>query len=109
RSRSDERPLFGGRNVLTRSPDQARELVDALEALGAQAIEAPTFRIAPPEDPEAVDRPAGSLDGYHWVVFESATAVTRFLSALARGPRDLRAFGGVAVCAVGPSTADRLI
>jgi uroporphyrinogen III methyltransferase/synthase len=35
--------------------------------------------------------------------------VTRFLSALARGPRDLRAFGGVGVCAVGPSTAERLI
>ena len=43
------------------------------------------------------------------MVFESATAVTRLLSALARGPRDLRALGGVSVCAIGPSTADRLI
>ena len=105
----DERPLFGKRIVVTRSPDQARELVDSLEGLGAEAIEAPTFRLAPPDDPEAVDRAAASLDSYHWVVFESATAVTRFMSALSRGPRDLRAFGGVSVCAVGPSTADRLI
>jgi uroporphyrinogen III methyltransferase/synthase len=105
----DERPLFGKRIVVTRSPDQARELVDSLEGLGAEAIEAPTFRLAPPEDPEAVDRAAASLDSFNWVVFESATAVTRFLSALARGPRDLRAFGGVGVCAVGPSTAERLI
>ena len=88
----DERPLFGRRIVVTRSPEQARELVDALENLGAQAIEAPTFRLAPPEDPEAVDRAAASLDEYHWVVFESATAVARFLvGAHARTARSARA------------------
>jgi uroporphyrinogen III methyltransferase/synthase len=42
------------------------------------------------------------------VVFESAGAATRFLAALTRGPRDLRALGRVHVCAIGPSTADRL-
>ena len=104
----DVRPLFGRRIVVTRSPEQARELADELENLGAQALEAPTFRIEPPEDPEAVDRAAASVDNYQWVLFESATAVNRFFSALGRGPRDLRAFGGVSVCAIGPSTADRL-
>jgi len=104
----DVRPLFGRRIVVTRSPEQARELAEELENLGAQALEAPTFRIEPPEDPEAVDRAAASVDNYQWVLFESANAVNRFFSALARGPRDLRAFGGVSVCAIGPSTADRL-
>lgn len=104
----DERPLFGRRIVVTRSPEQAPELVESLEALGAQAIHAPTFRIVPPDDPEAIDRAASSIDDYEWVVFESAGAVTRFLAALRRGPRDLRALGRVHVCAVGPSTADRL-
>jgi uroporphyrinogen III methyltransferase/synthase len=104
----DDRPLFGKRIVVTRSPEQAGDLVDALENLGAEAIVAPTFRIGPPDDPEAVDRAAAQLNNYRWVVFESATAVTRLLSALARGPRDLRAFGGVSVCAIGPSTAERL-
>src|SRR5690606_9571509 len=51
----DERPLFGRRIVVTRSPEQAPELVERLEALGAQAILAPTFRIVPPEDPAAMD------------------------------------------------------
>ena len=104
----DVRPLFGRRIVVTRSPEQARELAEQLENLGAQAIEAPTFRLAPPDDPEAVDRAAASVDNYQWVLFESATAVSRFLAALGRGPRDMRAFGGVSVCAIGPSTADRL-
>jgi uroporphyrinogen III methyltransferase / synthase len=104
----DERPLFGRRIVVTRSPEQARELVELLENFGAQAIEAPVFRIIPPEDPEAVDRAAASADDYQWIVFESANAVTRFLNALTRGPRDLRALGTVRICAIGPSTAERL-
>jgi uroporphyrinogen III methyltransferase/synthase len=105
----DERPLFGRRIVVTRSPEQAGELVERLEALGAQALTAPTFRLTPAEDPEALDRAAASVDDFHWVVFESASAVTRFLSALTRGPRDLRTLGHVLICAIGPSTADRLI
>lgn len=104
----DERPLFGKRIVVTRSAEQAPELVDALETLGAQTLVAPTFRIAPPEDPEALDRAAASVDEYDWVVFESASTATRFLSALTRGPRDLRALGRVRLCAIGASTADRL-
>lgn len=104
----DERPLFGRKVIVTGSPEQARELSDALENLGAEAIEAPTFRIAPPEDPEAIDRAAASVDKFQWVVFESAPAVNRFLAALHRGPRDIRALGPVAICAVGSSTADRL-
>jgi uroporphyrinogen III methyltransferase/synthase len=105
----DERPLFGRRVVVTRSQEQARELVERLEGAGAQAILAPTFRLTPPDDPEAIDRAAASVDDYQWLVFESANAVTRFLAALARGPRDLRALGGVSICAVGSFTAERLI
>jgi uroporphyrinogen III methyltransferase/synthase len=104
----DERPLFGKRIVVTRSPEQARELAEKLETLGAQALLAPTFRVAAPDDPEAMDRAAASVDDYQWVVFESASAVTRFLAALTRGPRDLRALGHVHLCAIGPSTGDRL-
>jgi uroporphyrinogen III methyltransferase/synthase len=104
----DERPLFGRRIVVTRSQEQARELVDGLENLGAQALLAPTFRLAPPDDPEALDRATASVDQYQWLVFESANAVARFLSALTRGPRDVRALGRLAICAIGTSTADRL-
>lgn len=105
----DERPLFGRRIVITRSPEQARTLVEELELLGAQAIEAPTFRPSPPDDPEAIDRAVASLDGYDWLVLESANAVSRFLGTLLRSPRDLRALGRLAICAIGPSTAERLV
>lgn len=104
----DERPLFGKRIVITRSRDQARELADELERLGAQTIEAPLFRLAPPEDPEAIDRAAASADANQWIVFASANAVTKFFAALLAGPRDLRALGAVSICAIGPTTVDRL-
>jgi uroporphyrinogen III methyltransferase/synthase len=105
----DERPLFGRRIVVTRSPEQAGDLVDRLEALGAQAIQAPTFRITAAEDPEALTLAAALVEDYQWVVFESASAVTRFLAAIASGPSDLRTLGNVRICAIGPSTADRLV
>jgi uroporphyrinogen III methyltransferase/synthase len=105
----DERPLFGKRIVVTRSHEQAQDLCEALENLGAQAIEAPTFKLSPAEDPESVERAAASVDGYAWVIFESANAVGRFLGSLSRGPRDLRALGGVSICAIGPSTTERLL
>lgn len=104
----DQRPLFGKRIVVTRSREQARDLVDALEGLGAQTIAAPTFRLVPADDPEALDRAAASAGQYQWIVLESANAVSRFFGALLNGTRDLRVLGGVRVAAIGPSTADRL-
>jgi uroporphyrinogen III methyltransferase / synthase len=104
----DQRPLFGRRIVVTRSRDQARALVETLEGLGAQTIEAPTFRLVAPEDPEAIDRAAAHAADYHWLIFESANAAGRFMSTLLNGSRDLRVLGQVRVAAIGPSTADRL-
>jgi uroporphyrinogen III methyltransferase/synthase len=104
----DERPLFGRRIVVTRSHEQAQELVERIENLGGLAIEAPTFRLGPPDDPEAVDRAAANIDTFEWVIFESANSVARFFGALYQGPRDVRALGETSVCAIGPSTADRL-
>ena len=104
----DARPLFGRRIVLTRSPERARDLMEAIENLGAESVLAPTFRVLPPEDPEAVDRAAASIDRYDWVVFESAVAAARFLNALMRGPLDARALARTSICAIGPSTVEEL-
>ena len=104
----DERPLFGRRVVVTRSRERARDLSNLLEGLGAQAIEVPTFRLLPADDPEALERAVASSQQFQWVVCESANSAHRFLKTLLSGTRDLRALGGVKVAAVGPSTADQL-
>lgn len=103
----DDRPLFGRRIVVTRSREQAGELVDLLEERGAEAIQAPTIRIAAPEDMDALDRACREAPGYAWIVFTSANGVDSFMRRLLAGG-DIRDLKGVRLCAIGPSTAERL-
>jgi uroporphyrinogen III methyltransferase/synthase len=104
----DERPLFGKRILVTRPREQAAEFVDRLEALGAQAIEAPLVRILPPLDFGPLDEACAHVDRFNWIVFTSGNAVDAFMDRLLRSTRDLRALGGVKLCAIGPATADHL-
>lgn len=104
----DDRPLFGRRIVVTRSREQAGELVDMLQQRGAEAIQAPTIRIAVPDDMDALDRACLDAGAYTWLVFTSANAVDSFMQRLlAIG--DIRDLKGVRLCAIGPSTAQRLV
>ena len=104
----DARPLFGKRVLVTRPRDQAAEMVALLEARGAEAIEAPMIRIAPPEDFGPLDAACAAVHSYDWIVFASANAVDVFIKRLLATPLDLRALKGVNLCAVGPATAERL-
>lgn len=104
----DARPLFGRRVLVTRSREQAPELIELLEANGAEAIHAPVIRIAPPEDLKPLDRACADIAAYDWVVFASPNAVQAFFDRLFRGHRDLRALGHARICAVGSGTAARL-
>jgi uroporphyrinogen III methyltransferase/synthase len=104
----DARPLFGKRILVTRPREQAAELTDQLEAMGAEAIEAPMIRILPPEDLEPLDQVCRDVGNFDCIIFASANAVDSFIERLLAGPRDMRALGGVKLCAVGPSTAERL-
>jgi uroporphyrinogen III methyltransferase/synthase len=103
----DERPLFGRRIVVTRSSEQAGELIDMLEERGAEAIQAPTIRIAPPEDSSALDEACRAAGTFDWIVFTSANAVDQFMKRL-QANGDIRDLKGVRLCAIGPSTASRL-
>lgn len=104
----DERPLFGRRVLVTRSRDQAGELVDLLESFGAEAVEAPLIRIAPPEDRGPLERACAEAGTYDWIVFTSANGADSFMRCLMDGPRDARALAGAKICTVGPGTAARL-
>ena len=103
----DNRPLAGRRIVVTRSREQATELIDMLEERGAEAIPAHAIRIAAPEDPAPLDEACRNAGSFDWIVFASANAVDYFMrSLLATG--DVRDLHGVRLCTVGPSTASRL-
>ena len=104
----DARPLFGKRVLVTRSREQAGELIDLLEDLGAEAIEAPSIRIVPPTDLAAVDEACAAAASCDWIVFTSANGVEHFMRRLLAGPLDVRALRGPRLCAIGPATAERL-
>ena len=104
----DRRPLFGKRIVVTRPRDQARELVERIEEAGAEAIEAPTVTSMAPDDDTMLMEAADNASRFDWIVFTTATAVESFLRVLLSGQGDIRSLKGVQLCAIGPSTADRL-
>jgi uroporphyrinogen III methyltransferase / synthase len=104
----DARPLFGKRVLVTRPREQAAELIERLESMGAEAVEAPMIRIAPPDDYGPLDDACGRVAAFDWIVFTSTNAVDAFIERLLRTPHDLRALGSVKLCVVGPATAERL-
>jgi uroporphyrinogen III methyltransferase/synthase len=104
----DARPLFGKRVLVTRPRDQAGELVDRLEAMGAEAILAPMIRTLPPDDMEPLDDACSRVGTFDWIIFSSANGVDVFVERLLRTGQDLRALAGVKLCVVGAATAERL-
>jgi uroporphyrinogen III methyltransferase/synthase len=104
----DQRPLFGRRVLVTRSRHQARELVELLEAAGAEAVEAPVLRVAPLESFEALDEAADAMNAYDVVVFTTVSGVEGFMHRIFERGRDARALTGPLLCAVGVGTSERL-
>jgi uroporphyrinogen III methyltransferase/synthase len=101
----DQKPLFGKRILVTRSREQASELSQRLEELGAEAIEIPTIEIRPPSRWSSLDRAIRSLSKYQWLIFTSVNGVDSFFRRLAERKRDLRDLKGVRIAAIGPATA----
>src|SRR3954471_13825972 len=104
----DARPLFGKRVLVTRPREQAAELSERLETMGAEAIEAPMIRVVPPEDFGPLDEACARAGTFDWIIFPSANSVEAFMRRLMAGPRDLRSLGEVKLCTVGPATGERL-
>ncbi len=102
------RPLRGRRIAVTRAREQADELAQALEALGAQVIAAPMIRIEPLSDLAPLGAALTQLSRYAWLVFTSQNAVEVVCERLAEwglAPHDL---ARAAVAAIGPATAAAL-
>lgn len=103
----EDRPLFGRSVVVTRSADQAGDLVKCLRELGADVVEVPVIAIeGPASSGAALRQGVGGLEEgcYDWVAFTSANAVHRFFDFVP----DARRLGRARVAAVGPSTAQAL-
>jgi len=101
-------PLFGRSVLITRPIGEADRSAADLEALGAEALVAPTVAIRPVEETGPMDAAIDRLPEFDWLVFTSANGVRHFLHRLEQRGRDLRALGGIRLAAIGPSTAEEL-
>ncbi len=104
----DSRPLFGQRVLVTRARSQASRLATRLEDLGASTVQVPTIEIRPVDDPTELDDAVQALSGYDWLTFTSSNAVEQLWKRVEAAGLDGRAFHGVQIAAVGPSTARAL-
>jgi uroporphyrinogen III methyltransferase/synthase len=105
----EKRPLMGKRIVVTRAREQASELVAQLTELGAECLEFPTIKIAPPEDWTPLDQALDALALYDWLIFTSVNGVDAFFQRLFARQKDVRVLGHVRTAAIGPATAARLL
>ncbi|MFO7708763.1 MAG: uroporphyrinogen-III C-methyltransferase [Desulfobacterales bacterium] len=104
----ERRPLLGRRIVVTRSREQASDLVRALSELGAECLECPTIETVPADDTGPLDAAIAELALFDWIVFTSVNGVGFFFDRLFQLGRDVRALGRIRTAAIGPATADRL-
>lgn len=101
-------PLFGKRIAVTRTRQQAGELVRQLRELGADAYEMPTIRIEPAPNKREFYELVADAHIYDWIVFTSPNGVDAFFKAFFEIYRDARDLGGARIAAIGPATADRV-
>ncbi len=104
----EKRPLFGKRVLVTRTREQASELVLSLENLGAECLEYATISIEPPESWEEFDRSLEEVSSYDWILFTSLNAVSFFFRRLLEKGLDARSLHGPKVGVVGRVTAEAL-
>lgn len=105
----EKRALFGRRIVVTRTREQASELVAQLEEEGAECLEYPTIHIEPVDDYTVPDQAIHGMGDYQWVLFTSLNAVTYFFRRLALLGLDSRQLAGPKIAAVGKATAEKLL
>lgn len=105
----EKRPLFGRRIIVTRTREQASDLVSGLEEAGANCLEYSTINIQPTDSYEILDSELERLNEYHWIIFTSLNGVEYFFQRLYERGLDARSLKGPGIAVVGRSTADLLL
>jgi uroporphyrinogen-III synthase len=101
------KPLEGKRVVVTRALEQSQSLVDALRDAGAEPILLPLVAFAPADNLAEIDACLKNSARFDWVFFTSQNALRAVQQRCAALQLPLtRAFAGVKIAAVGPSTAE---
>jgi uroporphyrinogen III methyltransferase/synthase len=104
----EKRALFGKRILITRTRDQASELVSLLEEAGANCLEFATISIVQPDSHTIIDQALTDIGRHDWLLFTSLNAVKYFFARLFEKNMDARDLQGLKIGVVGKATADAL-
>ncbi len=104
----ERRPLSGRRVVVPLTRDHPGGLPARLAELGADVLEIPTNRTAPPTDRQTMIEALAGLGEYDWAVFTSVPGVEAFFGAVLAAFEDIRSVGNLRFAAIGSATAARL-
>ncbi len=105
----EKRPLFSKKIIVTRTREQASELVALLEENGADCLEYSTINIEPVSDYRILDRELDNIDTCRWLIFTSLNAVTYFFRHLYARGGDTRSLAGPRLAVVGRATGEELM
>jgi uroporphyrinogen III methyltransferase/synthase len=104
----EKKPLFGKKILVTRTRDQASELVNLLEEEGAECLEGSTIALVPPDSWAELDAALDNLAAYDWLLFTSINAIAFFFKRLQEKNLDARDLKGPRIGVVGTATAEVL-
>ncbi len=104
----EKQPLLGKKVLVTRTRQQASELVRLLERKGAGCIECPTIEVRQVDDLSILDDAIKNASSFHWIIFTSPNAVKFFFLRVDQLGMDVRALGNAKIATVGSSTAKAL-
>ena len=106
----DNKILFGKKILVTRTRTQASKLTRQLENLGADVVEFPTIKIAPPSDNfKILDAAISNIKNFEWLIFTSANGVEKFFERLKIAKLDARALSASKIAVIGSGTAEKLL
>lgn len=104
----EKRPLFGKKIIVTRTREQASELIYELEEHGANCLECSTIKITPIKKTPELDNALERISEFHWILFTSLNGVKYFFEKLHASGMDARDLKGPGIAAIGKATADLL-
>tara|TARA_B100001123_G_scaffold444831_1_gene594708 strand:+ start:1101 stop:2624 length:1524 start_codon:yes stop_codon:yes gene_type:complete len=104
----EQKPLFGKRIAITRTQQQASELMHRLHQLGADVIELPLIQVSRAESGEVKKEVFAELGSYEWILFSSPNGVRFFFEIFFEEFQDVRSLGFMRIGAVGPATAKEI-
>ena len=77
-----EKPLAGRRILVPPARPEVNSLLRMLERKGAEVLEFPALRVAPPTDYGPMDRAIRQLKSFEWTIFSGSNCVVNFFERL---------------------------